>query len=232
MSPSSFPTHGDHADTPSQPNRSSSGLTLVLPPLSALKAQKSKKKLKLTYEEPVRKTPRPLKLKPLKEVLSKLISQIKKCVDTWLRCHEALLTGMCRKDDYAFFLHPVDLAQVPGYSDVVSRPMDLGTMSTKVDKGKYRSLEEFAVSTSHASVRRLVFAPQYPRSSFTERIQPVPWNKHEPPSRFDLSERPLNDPRASHSALPFANSWLMRSSLLSCSHGRTHCNGDGPSHTR
>lgn len=145
MSPSSFPAHGDHADTPSQPNRSSSGLTLVLPPLSALKAQKSKKKLKLTYEEPVKKTPRPLKLKPLKEVLSKLISQIKKCVDTCLR-HKALLTGMYRKDDYAFFLHPVDLAQVPGYSDVVSRPMDLGTMSTKVDKGKYRSLEEFAVS--------------------------------------------------------------------------------------
>ncbi len=68
------------------------------------------------------------------------------------------------KDDYAFFLHPVDLAPVPGYSDVVSRPMDLGTMSTKVDKGKYRSLEEFAVSTSHSSVWRLVLVPQYPRS--------------------------------------------------------------------
>ncbi|OJT09186.1 Bromodomain-containing protein 9 [Trametes pubescens] len=141
MSPSSFPAHGDHADTPNHPNRSSSGLTLVLPPLSALKAQKSKKKLKLTYEEPVKKTPRPLKLKPLKEVLSKLISQIKK------------------KDDYAFFLHPVDLAQVPGYSDVVSRPMDLGTMSTKVDKGKYRSLEEFASDLRLVTTNAKTFNP-------------------------------------------------------------------------
>ena len=51
-----------------------------------------------------------------------------------------------RKDDYAFFLQPVDPAQVPGYSDVIKHPMDLGTMSVKVEKGKYRTLEEFAVS--------------------------------------------------------------------------------------
>ncbi|KAI0773069.1 hypothetical protein BD413DRAFT_311580 [Trametes elegans] len=126
MSPSSFSTHDGHAESSSHANKSTSGLTLVLPPLSAVKAQKGKKKIKLTYEEPVRKAPRPLKLKPLKEVLSKLITQIKK------------------KDDYAFFLQPVDPAQVPGYSDVVSRPMDLGTMTTKVERGKYRSLEEFA----------------------------------------------------------------------------------------
>ena len=56
-----------------------------------------------------------------------------------------MLIVMRRKDDYAFFLQPVDPAQVPGYSDVISRPMDLGTMTTKVEKGKYRSLEEFAV---------------------------------------------------------------------------------------
>ncbi|KIY64849.1 hypothetical protein CYLTODRAFT_401358 [Cylindrobasidium torrendii FP15055 ss-10] len=88
-------------------------ITLKLPSLSSLKPQKKQK------------PPRPVKLKPLKEVLSKLISQIKK------------------KDDYAFFLHPVDVAQVPGYSTVVKRPMDFGTMTTKVSRGKYRSLEEF-----------------------------------------------------------------------------------------
>ncbi|KAI8977731.1 hypothetical protein BD414DRAFT_524360 [Trametes punicea] len=127
MSPSSFPAHDDHADSPGYATKSSSGLTLVLPPLSAIKAQKSKKKLKLTLEEPVKpKAPRPIKLKPLKEVLTKLIAQIKK------------------KDDYAFFLQPVDPAQVPGYADVITRPMDLGTMTMKVEKGKYRSLEEFA----------------------------------------------------------------------------------------
>jgi len=34
---------------------------------------------------------------------------------------------------------------VPGYLDVVKNPMDLGTMTDKVNRGKYRSLEEFAV---------------------------------------------------------------------------------------
>jgi len=50
-----------------------------------------------------------------------------------------------RKDDYAFFLQPVDPKQVPGYSDAIQQPMDLGTMTTKVARGKYRSLEDFAV---------------------------------------------------------------------------------------
>lgn len=50
-----------------------------------------------------------------------------------------------RKDDYAFFLQPVNPSTVPGYGDVVKQPMDFGTMSAKVDRGRYRSLEEFAV---------------------------------------------------------------------------------------
>ena len=50
-----------------------------------------------------------------------------------------------RKDDYAFFLHPVDVSQVPDYMTIVKRPMDFGTVTSKVAKGKYRSLEEFAV---------------------------------------------------------------------------------------
>ena len=58
------------------------------------------------------------------------------------------LTLCVRKDDYAFFLKPVDVANVPGYADVIKYPMDLGTMTTKVEKGRYRSLEEFAVRPS------------------------------------------------------------------------------------
>ena len=50
-----------------------------------------------------------------------------------------------RKDDYAFFLEPVDSDKVQGYSDVVAQPMDFGTMTEKVAKSKYKSLEEFAV---------------------------------------------------------------------------------------
>ena len=50
-----------------------------------------------------------------------------------------------RKDDYAFFLVPVDLEKVPGYMDVIKQPMDFGTMASKVSRSKYRSLDEFAV---------------------------------------------------------------------------------------
>lgn len=53
-----------------------------------------------------------------------------------------------RKDDYAFFIKPVDPSLVPGYGDAVKQPMDFGTMTVKVEKGKYRSLEDFAVSAT------------------------------------------------------------------------------------
>ena len=52
-----------------------------------------------------------------------------------------------RKDDYAFFLRPVDVTQVPTYLEVVKEPMDFGTMTTKVEEGRYRSLDEFTVSS-------------------------------------------------------------------------------------
>lgn len=73
---------------------SSSGLKLVLPSLKRLQAEKSKKgkaradsiSYSPSYPAPVedvieivdKRLPRPLKLKPLKEVLSGLISRIKK----------------------------------------------------------------------------------------------------------------------------------------------------------
>lgn len=52
-----------------------------------------------------------------------------------------------RKDDYGFFLVPVDVKQVPGYSDVVQTPMDFGTISNKVAKGRYASLDAFMVTS-------------------------------------------------------------------------------------
>lgn len=53
---------------------------------------------------------------------------------------------VCRKDDYAFFLQPVDTSQIPGYLDLIKTPMDFGTITQKVERGRYRSLEEFTVS--------------------------------------------------------------------------------------
>jgi bromodomain-containing protein 7/9 len=58
---------------------SSSGLTLVLPSLKALKELNAKKRNSPLLEPtPVKKVTRPVKLKPLKEVLTSLISKIKK----------------------------------------------------------------------------------------------------------------------------------------------------------
>jgi bromodomain-containing protein 7/9 len=58
---------------------SSSGLTLVLPSLKALKELNAKKRNSPSIEPTsVKKVPRPIKLKPLKEVLALLILKIKK----------------------------------------------------------------------------------------------------------------------------------------------------------
>ena len=141
------------------PKPTGSGLTLVIPSLKSLKASNSqttitKPKHSVSHASSIypddaqeKKTPRPTKLKPLKEVLTKLITQIKRffTFSDFLEVHFAHLFAS-RKDDYAFFLAPVDVANVPGYSDVVKARMDFGTMTNKVKRGKYRSLDEFTVS--------------------------------------------------------------------------------------
>ncbi|KAF7760715.1 hypothetical protein Agabi119p4_10124 [Agaricus bisporus var. burnettii] len=135
----------------SRPTTTRSGLTLVLPSLKNLKAAKADKKTTqaahipqspaIDVEGQEKKAPRPVKLKPLKEVLVKLIQQIKK------------------KDDYAFFLEPVKVNLVPGYLDVIKCPMDFATMSNKVNRGKYRSLEEFANDLKLVTTNAKTFNP-------------------------------------------------------------------------
>ncbi|KAF9222230.1 hypothetical protein BS17DRAFT_736150 [Gyrodon lividus] len=149
-----FDAHDNQASTSQiysenrQTGHGHSGITLVLPSLKAIKAAKVGKKSKLKnsglghQEAELRpKIPRPIKLKPLKEVLTKLITQIKK------------------KDDYAFFIHPVDPDRVPGYADVVKNPMDFGTMTAKVSKGKYRCLEEFTSDFRLVTTNAKIFNP-------------------------------------------------------------------------
>lgn len=46
------------------------------------------------------------------------------------------------KDRYAIFLEPVDLQQIPGYAEVIKRPMDLSTVQKNLDMGVYRMPEE------------------------------------------------------------------------------------------
>ncbi|KAF8811316.1 hypothetical protein BYT27DRAFT_7253025 [Phlegmacium glaucopus] len=160
------PTPKIHLSKPSG-GSTSTGLTLLIPSLKSLKAAKKFKDPPTpsstlisnansnldpffqdvnvhvvdTSTQGEKKMARPVKLKPLKEVLIKLIAQIKK------------------KDDYAFFLHPVKSGNVPGYADIVKRPMDLGTMSHKVNKGKYRSLEDFANDFKLVTTNAKLFNP-------------------------------------------------------------------------
>ena len=78
---SSYP-HQDPSFLQKPSPSTSSGLTLILPPLKGVKvlAKLGKKRKNGPYavNEEERKIPRPVKLKPLKEVLSKLITQIQK----------------------------------------------------------------------------------------------------------------------------------------------------------
>ena len=67
------------------------------------------------------------KKRPFKEACLKIIDQL------------------CKKDEYMFFLHPVDPIQVPGYLQVIQHPMDFQTMREKVSRHAYTSLDEFKV---------------------------------------------------------------------------------------
>ncbi|KAL1721567.1 hypothetical protein EV715DRAFT_288308 [Schizophyllum commune] len=155
----SEPGSSSESDSPPPPQTPSlPKITLKLPALKPSKPAKSHKKSKSkkssasttnygspalydTVEYAAPKAQRPVKLKPLKEVLSKLIAQIKK------------------KDEYAIFLEPVNTALVPGYTDAIKHPMDFGTMTTKVERGRYRSLEEFANDFKLVTTNAKTFNP-------------------------------------------------------------------------
>ncbi|KAJ2777785.1 hypothetical protein GGI15_004400 [Coemansia interrupta] len=54
-----------------------------------------------------------------------------------------LIERIRKRDDYALFQEPVDAALVPGYLDVIQRPMDLGTIRQRVEADGYGSIYEF-----------------------------------------------------------------------------------------
>ena len=47
------------------------------------------------------------------------------------------------KDRNYLFLEPFDLSQVPGYLDVVPKPLDLRTVANNLDSGRYDSMDAF-----------------------------------------------------------------------------------------
>ena len=42
-----------------------------------------------------------------------------------------------RADEYEIFKEPVSESDVPGYREIITNPMDFGTMRSKIEQGKY-----------------------------------------------------------------------------------------------
>lgn len=53
-----------------------------------------------------------------------------------------LLDSLFAKDEHEIFTEPVEIEDVPDYTDVVTHPMDLGTMRTKLRSGNYQTLDD------------------------------------------------------------------------------------------
>ncbi|KAJ3274138.1 Bromodomain containing protein 7 [Terramyces sp. JEL0728] len=62
---------------------------------------------------------------------------------TLSNCLDKLITMITQRDNYGFFLYPVDTSLVPDYSNIIKNPMDLGTMRDKVTKKLYKDCEDF-----------------------------------------------------------------------------------------
>ncbi|XP_046842035.1 bromodomain-containing protein 9-like [Xenia sp. Carnegie-2017] len=60
-----------------------------------------------------------------------------------LLCLGNLHQSLQRKDVNGFFAYPVNDVMAPGYSSIISRPMDFSMMKYKIDTHAYTSLEEF-----------------------------------------------------------------------------------------
>ena len=53
---------------------------------------------------------------------------------------------LCRKDPQGIFAEPVTDDIAPGYSALISNPMDFSTMAKKLDTLQYHSVDEYQVN--------------------------------------------------------------------------------------
>ncbi|KAJ0047024.1 hypothetical protein Pint_06709 [Pistacia integerrima] len=56
---------------------------------------------------------------------------------------ELLLSKLKRRDFYRIFAEPVDPIEVEGYYDVIKEPMDFSTITEKLNRGSYVTVQEF-----------------------------------------------------------------------------------------
>ncbi|WFD32247.1 pre-mRNA-splicing factor prp46 [Malassezia sp. CBS 17886] len=55
----------------------------------------------------------------------------------------SLVAALKRRDQYQFFHEPVNVDEVPGYTDIIPHPMDLGTMEQRIEEKYYTSVDMF-----------------------------------------------------------------------------------------
>lgn len=63
--------------------------------------------------------------------------------------HSNLIVFLDRKDTQGFFAYPVNDTIAPGYSNIITHPMDFSSMKFKIDSNEYHSLERFRVSQAN-----------------------------------------------------------------------------------
>jgi len=59
--------------------------------------------------------------------------------DKFKEVAKATIDKICRYDEYKLFAESVNETDAPGYYDIVTQPMDFGTMRCKLEKGKYKA---------------------------------------------------------------------------------------------
>lgn len=60
-------------------------------------------------------------------------------------CKLMMIFFLHRKDTQGFFAYPVNDTIAPGYSNIITHPMDFSSMKYKIDSNDYYSLEQFRV---------------------------------------------------------------------------------------
>lgn len=65
--------------------------------------------------------------------------------DTHQQMLEYLLKQLEKKDPQQVFAWPVTDAIAPGYSSIISQPMDFSTMKQKIEDNNYTTLKQFEV---------------------------------------------------------------------------------------
>ena len=64
---------------------------------------------------------------------------------TLRHCHQLLTPLKKMHNEVYFFMHPVDYVRlgIPDYPHIVKKPMDLGTVERRLQKGEYLSVDDF-----------------------------------------------------------------------------------------